>query len=368
MSDSQGDSGPPLLRPIPRRPFDLNLREPTPPEDEYSPSISTSSHVPLALNLERLNSRLLDPRDSSHASSYSYSPNEPSSASISRAQSSLNLTGSTLSGIYSPSTYGKDRFGDMLASPVGTGTGTPTPWGTGAETPAKGLVRDDDPRIYEIQKERAQPPAAKKHRRRSSLHPNAGAKPLSTAQMVLHFGSRGMLMFGLGALYGMLVKTLHDRHRGQGQNHMDSYDARYMAFWGMSGVAMGCLLPWFDGIWERAFGQDEEVVEESESMGAGGEGVEKQPQSCTDWALAIRGIGAFVGIAFAIVSFSFSIPLSPLTLNISLTTHSANSRGTLRSKSRSHSHSSTPCSGSSSTDPSRDSHYRPSWACSGQPC
>lgn len=288
MSDAQGDSGPPLLRPIPRRPFDIHLREPTPPEDDeiYDPPL---------LNLESLNSRLLDPRDNNDANSCS------NSASITRANSSLNMTGSTLMGIYSPSTYGKDRFGDMTPTP-------PTSWSTGPETPVQEMELDDYLRAHEIQKERVQaqqpPESSRGSRRRSSLRsPVLKPQPMSTARRVFHFGSRGALLFGLGMLYGMMVAHLRDR-RQQAQDVLKGgYDWRYMAFWGVSGVAMGGLLPWFDGVWERVFGRDaaataDEAVEEQQKS-------EKDPASCTDWALAIRGIGALVGIAFAIVSYSF---------------------------------------------------------------
>lgn len=279
MSDSQGDSGPPLLRPIPRRPFDLHLREPTPPEDD------ALYDAPL-LNLESLNSRLLDPREHN-------GPNASSeSTTISRANSALNMTGSTLMGIYSPSTYGRDRFSDMTP---------PTPWSTGADTPVQELVLDNYLRIHEIQKERAQPPEAR--RRRSSLHPILKPQPISTARRAFHFGTRGLLLFGLGMLYGMMVAHLRDRRQTEVEDILKAansgYDWRYMAFWGISGVAMGCLLPWVDGIWERAFGRDDEAVGE---YCAGGENTKKDSASCTDWALAIRGIGALVGIAFAIVS------------------------------------------------------------------
>ncbi|XXH04407.1 hypothetical protein Hte_010821 [Hypoxylon texense] len=313
--DSQGGSGPPLLRPIPRRPFDLHLREPTPPEDE-------TLYDPPLLNLESLNSRLLDPRERN-------GPNSSSdSTSISRANSALNMTGSTLMGIYSPSTYGRDRFSDMTP---------PTPWSTGAETPVQELVLDDYLRIHEIQKERAQPPEARRRRRRrrSSLHPIAKPQPISAAQRVFHFGSRGLLLFGLGMLYGMMVAHLRDRRQAQMTEDKDIdklraasdggyYDRRYMAFWGVSGVAMGCLLPWFDGLWERAFGRDDdddEAVEEEQQRGgaAGGENAEKDPGSCTDWALAIRGIGALVGIAFAIRKLPWDS-----TLQVSLTLALAN--------------------------------------------
>ncbi|KAI0378736.1 insulin-induced protein-domain-containing protein [Hypomontagnella monticulosa] len=291
-------SGPPLLRPIPRRPFDLKVKEPTPPDDDpFTPA--TEAPRAHALNLDTLNSRLLNPRNKGLES-----------ASISRAQSVQNLTSSALMGIYSPTIFGSDRFG------TGTGTDEPsTPWGTGAETPAKHLSLDSP--LYDIQKERAQPT-----RRRSSLHPVIRPQPLSTSQRAFYLGSRGLLLFSLGTLYGILVAQLRDRRDATAAFQMEDVlrrgssglDWSYMAFWGTSGVVMGGLLPWFDGIWERAFGQEDVVVEAAAQHSLSGDKAEKESASYTDWALAVRGIGAFVGIAFAIRKLPWDS-----TLQVSLT-------------------------------------------------
>ncbi|KAI1654529.1 insulin-induced protein-domain-containing protein [Daldinia decipiens] len=294
MSNPQGDDGPPLLRPIPRRPFNLIPREPTPPNDDLPAPIPSagSGHVPL-LNLESLNSRLLSMRNTGFTSE---------STTISRTDSALNLTGSTLAGIYSPSIWGKDKF---YMGPDEPGT----PWGTGAETPAKNLSMDEP--NYEIQKERAQPA-----RRQSSLRPVVRPQPLSTLQRVFYHGSRSLLLTGLGVLYGILAVQLRDRQIAAGaleahnllRSSDGSYDWRYMAFSGVCGIVMGSLLPWFDGVWERIFGSDDVVVESPVEQSVEDEAI-KEPASFTDWALAIRGIGAFVGIAFAIRKLPWSSTL-----------------------------------------------------------
>ncbi|KAK6949752.1 hypothetical protein Daesc_008073 [Daldinia eschscholtzii] len=294
MSDSQGDNGPPLLRPIPRRPFNLIPREPTPPNDD-SPALIPSvdpGHAPI-LNLESLNSRLLNMRNTDLT---------PESTTISRTDSSLNLTGSTLAGIYSPSIWGKDKF-DMGGDEPGT------PWGTGADTPGKNL-KPDEPN-YEIQKERAQPA-----RRRSSLHPIVRPPPLSVTQRAFYHGMRSLLLFGLGVLYGMLAVQLRDRQISVGALEMHNllrnadggYNWGYLTFSGVCGIVMGILLPWFDGVWERVFGSEDVAVESPVEQSAGDQTI-KQPASFTDWALAIRGIGAFVGIAFAIRKLPWSSTL-----------------------------------------------------------
>lgn len=79
------------------------------------------------------------------------------------------------------------------------------------------------------------------------------------------------------------------------------YGWGYMTFWGASGLILGCLLPWVDGMWERSFGDGSngEAIETESDAG-------KNLRRKTDWALAVRGIGIFVGIAYAIVSFLHS--------------------------------------------------------------
>ncbi|KAK8019329.1 insulin-induced protein [Apiospora arundinis] len=114
MSSSQDNDGPPILRPIPRRPFNVNF---TAAQDEEPSSQPPSPHprsTPAMLNLDFLNSKLLNPRLHSVArgddGTYATGSN-----TISRAQSVKNLTSSTLFGIYSPSTTGVgDSFSGVL--------------------------------------------------------------------------------------------------------------------------------------------------------------------------------------------------------------------------------------------------------------
>jgi hypothetical protein len=83
-----------------------------------------------------------------------------------------------------------------------------------------------------------------------------------------------------------------------------------LTFWGLAGVALGALFPWFDRVWENSFGDsgDEAVLENSASA--------KDDDPSTDWALAVRAIGAFVGIVFAIVSQPTTKSLLCITNNL----------------------------------------------------
>lgn len=317
MSSTQSD-GPPLIRPIPRRPFGLNVREPTPPDDEESSSPPSPKYSPPTLNLESLNSRLLNARSDSrnnNNNNFNTPPSESGagSSSISRAQSVLNLTGSTLMGIYTPNTYGPDRFysgGDRDGTePLGT------PWGTGAETPFRLSTNPEA-----ANKTSKQAAAAMHRRRRSSLlHPHSpppprpAPTPMSPPAFAFHLGLRGVLLAALGVLYGILVARVLDRfHVASASPSPMAYDARYVAFWGASGVLLGGLLPWFDGIWDRAFGRGngDDVVEDADATAEQLAGERKDaPVPGPDWSLAVRGIGAFAGIAFALRKLSWDSTL-----------------------------------------------------------
>ncbi|KAI0010271.1 insulin-induced protein-domain-containing protein [Xylariaceae sp. FL0662B] len=273
---SNGEDGPPLLQPIPRRPFDRHIRELTPPDEDSIPRNLDSSS---ALNLEAINSRLLNPRN-----------NAPTdSASISRADSEMNLTGSTLMGIYRP-IFGRDR--------------PSTPGGARTETPAKSLNLDDP--FHEMQRERTRPT-----RRRSTLRPAPPPPPLSKSAIAFYLSIRVLLLSGLGILYGILVAQFQNRHKGILKT--SGYDWWYMTFWVLAGNMLGSLLPSFDDIWEKNFGQDDVAIESAEEHAAEDDTSSKEPA----FAPTIRIIGCFVGIAFAIRKLPWDSPLQ-LSLTLAL--------------------------------------------------
>ncbi|KAF4997937.1 hypothetical protein FDECE_11930 [Fusarium decemcellulare] len=270
------DDGPPLIRPIPRRPFDLSLTSPTPPDDNSSPATPAPDFN---------NPRFLQAT--------------PEPASLSRPQSFLNLTSSTLFGIYSPTTARDRVYADRDE--------LDTPWGTGAQTPIKRPSIDEA--TYELLRDRS-------HlvRRRSSFRPVEAPTPFAPRPSPVSLALRGLLLFILGIGYGVLVTT---RFHG-GPNSLSSlrgniirpaYNWAHLAFWGFAGVALGALLPWFDRIWEESFGDGEdEAVVEKDAVSREDDG------SSTDWALVVRAIGAFVGIVFAIRKVAWAS-----TLQVSLT-------------------------------------------------
>ncbi|KAL2752606.1 hypothetical protein ACRALDRAFT_2029801 [Sodiomyces alcalophilus JCM 7366] len=265
------DDGPPLLRPVPRRPFQNNSDASTSHDDRSpSPTSQYESDAPMT--------------NSQNNGLTASTPSEP--ISLSRTQSVMNLTGSTLSWIYSPLSSSKDRFGrEELDSP----------WGTGAQTPVRRPNLDDA--TFEVIRQRSS-----LGRRRSSLgnpYTTIHTAPKSAAALTCMFASRIVLLFLLGMGYGVLVTRLHDGQKWRalsvdgiintGQNWT------ILVSWGVAGVLLGVLLPWFDGVWEKAFGDDDVVAERRRDESADGEG-----SRGTDWTLMVRGIGAFVGIVFAI--------------------------------------------------------------------
>jgi len=81
---------------------------------------------------------------------------------------------------------------------------------------------------------------------------------------------------------------------------------RYLAFWGVAGVAMGSLLPWIDQLWI--------LGSKSGNEKAGGSPTRGLPRR---WNDVVRIVGAFVGIAFAIRKLPWSSPLQ-LSLTLAL--------------------------------------------------
>ncbi|CAK7221056.1 hypothetical protein SCUCBS95973_004366 [Sporothrix curviconia] len=328
---------PPLVihRPIPRRPFVANPA--TPPEDSPGKDAPRSGKSQSRKPVER--AQFLDPRPSTDTDANS---TPGGSESISRTQSILNLTSSTLFGIFSPASASRTS---IAGGPSGIFEPS-TPWGTGAETPARHLLveqpeEDEDDQdnttataeeIDEVRKASKSLMMLQRRRRQGEsfggdgasavkLQPApagrtavdgsaesapataASATPESRVLMALSVVARAGLLFTLGMGYGVLVSQLRSEtdivfedlgepapsqaEASPTPEYIASYDWRYLVSWGLSGIALGTLLPWFDGVWDRTFGRSGSVLAKARTA----------PE--TDWALVVRGIGAFAGVAFA---------------------------------------------------------------------
>lgn len=263
------DEGLHIYRPIPRRPFALGKRSPTPPseaDDDYSPPLSPFR--PYSLDNAHRAENYLDP----HAF------NAPLDSS-SRSGSYQNLTSSTLSGIYTPTI--SDGFDDNDSAP-----------------PRTGRLEDS---VYKVVRDRRSSVVA---RRRSSTVPGKSA-PGQQRFSAFSLGLRTGLLFLLGMGYGALLLRVSTEQQWTSfpvdEILKPKHDGRYLVAWGLCGVVLGGLLPWFDGKWEQIV--EKRNVADDESINA-------SDVPGTDWALVIRGMGAFAGIVFAIVR---NCPFSQLT-------------------------------------------------------
>lgn len=255
-----------VLRPTPRRPFDL-----TP--------VSTDSSAPPTPSPENANAELLENKLNGLPTS-------------SRSRSFLNLTSSTLFGIYSPTGYEVSR-----EEPT-------TPWGTGAQTPSF-RTSDDGNRPQDIANWQAANSQQIAHHARIPWPEYIGLLLI-----------RAAVLFGFGLAYGAVITRLHENDKVAPVKvkaiNRDSW--QYLAFWGISGVVLGNFLPWIDNnapdttvVSSRPLsnGRPKHAV----PMDKGASGPTSNNLGA-DWNPVVRSIGAFVGIAFAIVSAPDTLPSS----------------------------------------------------------
>lgn len=237
---------PRILRPRPRRPF------------EITPASNESSGPPT-------------PADASSADLLS--PNthetESTSTSVSRTGSILNLTSSTLYGIYQPTAFGGLR-------------GEDSPWGTEVNTPA--AEHPPEPMQREAEKSATEPRRYALRRTRSRLSHGM------FRGVILPQAVSSALLFGFGIVYGVITVHLHDNHwitpvKLENIHYYDSW--QYLGSWGLAGIALGNVLPWLDS-WRES--------QEGDQAKAGSEDEQERTPS---WVTVARSIGAFVGIAFA---------------------------------------------------------------------
>lgn len=275
------DQSPPLLRPRPRRPFELT------PMSSTAGNSSDGHETP-------------DPQSPNSAVGADESGLPPS-----RTRSFLNLTTSTLFGIYSPAGYAPDR--------------DETPWGAGAQTPidSKGMnIADidgnvDDALMLRSKKRRGSMLEASTKR----LQQNKRQKKKTFGNSVVPFVGKNVVLGAAGVAYGQLIARLHDQQsivpvQVEG---MPADSWAYIAYWCFSGVALGLALPWVDSIWMSDGSGESEAEREYRTSGSGssrrsGNDTRSRSQSWTPgWNEVVRFIGAAVGIVFAIVSIDFLI-------------------------------------------------------------
>ncbi|KAK4176217.1 insulin-induced protein-domain-containing protein [Triangularia setosa] len=312
MEESAERHGPEILRPIPRRPFRLAFTSPTPPEEDSTPPSATQTPGITASDLA-----FLDIHNNPNQASRNLS-------SISRATSLLNLTGSTLLGIYSPSLTPGIK-GDTVDTPS---------WENNNDTQTPGPLQSPDPGDIDeqtlklIKKRRDSSSHINNNHIRTSIRTSyfpsltptadllAPPDPPSQAQIIFSIALRASLLFALGLGYGILVTRLPRAQNNDSPSTEESLDWRYLIFWGASGVLLGCLLPWFDQFFIPAANKNGKLspkqLPSSPQQQQQNEREERQQEA--DYVLVIRSIGVFVGIVFAIRKLSWTS-----TMQVSLT-------------------------------------------------
>lgn len=287
--------GPPLLRPRPRRPFEIGPLSSTTTSSQPSPEPLPTSPT---------------------------SPADETSAPPTRSRSILNLTSSTLAGVFG---YGN---GDEAA----------TPWGTGAETPIDGLRQElgslldgksVDNALMMRSRERRGSMLNQSTRRSRSVKKPTRRKGIKTYWLPVL--AKTLALGVVGAAYGVFISHLHNRQQlapvpVDRIKHESPY---YLAFWAVVGVTLGWMMPYVDGIWNGEDEEEDAVKAEyrtSQSVKSAQAGDSGRGGWAPVWYDLVRTVGAFCGIAFAIVScstFCFApMPLLHVLINPTTATHS----------------------------------------------
>ncbi|KAL4950254.1 insulin-induced protein-domain-containing protein [Aspergillus filifer] len=195
-------------------------------------------------------------------------PKEPGSAAISRNGSIMNLTSPTLYGIYSPTAFENTRDEDSA-------------WGTEATQPSS----PDSPKVQPILG-RTESAAVLRTRSRLSHGLFRG--------VILPQTIRSVLLFAFGVAYGIITIHLHENHwiTPVKLEYTHFYGSKeYLGFWGLTGVAIGNVLPWLDSYLDGVVGQEKRPGSRS--------GDQDTAELALSWSGVVRSVGAFVGIAFA---------------------------------------------------------------------
>ena len=259
----------------PRAPFELNSPPPSDPPSPASDASSDTTYLQQATP-----------------------PSMDGASTPSRTRSILNLTSSTLFGIYQPTGFATEREEPS------------TPWGTGAQTPALSRRPSFDlskPSGAATELPRSDP--AYNYRRRDVRGEQRAPRRIRKgwkgywAPLV----ARVLVLFGAGLVFGVLINHLHERQSvASMQIELGRIGWAYLLLWGTAGLALGQTLPWLDMIWA-----DDETPSSGDGLG------DLRTRSHGDWHSVVRSITAFVGVAFAVRKLPWQSSLQ-LSLTLAL--------------------------------------------------
>ncbi|KAL1993096.1 hypothetical protein VTN49DRAFT_3853 [Thermomyces lanuginosus] len=240
---------PRVLRPRPRRAFELPSNSSFEDSEPPTPSSGATQQQPQSPSELTPTSDFLDVKNGS---------------SFSRSGSMMALNSSTLHGIFQKT---------ALESPR---TETNDPWDTKYRTTTSEQLAQQA-----RNEETVQGKGKKGKGRRRRL----------TGGGLLALLGKSSLLFISGVAYGTIMAHLHENHylTPVQLEVIDRTSYRYLGLWGIGGVALAFVLPWLD----RLFGAQP-------SLGDRNEGKKREIDRGRAWTLAVRSIGAFVGIAFAL--------------------------------------------------------------------
>ena len=287
LHDDDSDAITLKVNPKPRRPFSLSS---PPPSEPTTPTEPTPAQQPPYLQPQPQYSKPMD-----------------GSGTPSRTRSFLNLTSSTLFGIYQPTGYSTER--DEAT----------TPWGTGAQTPAESPIS----RQNSLDWSRSSIPDSALHNGANGLsvrneRQHVAPPPPQKVHHVPRRGFRGYMLplvartvtlFGIGVSYALLITHLHDRRElAPVRVELNRGSWTYLFCWGVAGILLAEALPWADGFWAD---EDEDVSEKAART------KRRDAKGLDGWLDVVRAIGAFVGIAFAIRKLPWQSSLQ-LSLTLAL--------------------------------------------------
>jgi hypothetical protein len=137
-----------------------------------------------------------------------------------------------------------------------------------------------------------------------------------------------VLLFAFGVVYGIITIHLHENHwitpvKLEYTHFYGSWE--YLGLWGLTGVAIGNALPLFDSYLDGASGHTAQEKQRNDQDAA---------EFAISWPAVVRSVGAFVGIAFAMVKFPSHMTLVAEAKANVYVSHSAAPLGSPRPKPR----------------------------------